>query len=91
MDEEPNEPARETCQVDPLELAMARNRPMVAALPRSRYLNGTDVSALEPRTMVLAACRPPCMATSATPGRSFEGDHVADDEDLGMPGQGEVG
>ena len=69
-------------------LAMARKRPMVATLPRSRYVNGTAVLALRAvAQIVLAAWRPPCMATSATPGRLFERRHVADREHLGMPGQ----
>ena len=43
------------------------------------------------RTIVLAAWRPPCIATSATPGRLSSDGHVADREDLGMAGQREVG
>ena len=41
--------------------------------------------------MVRAEWRPPCIATSATPGRWFERRHVADGEHLGVPGKREVG
>ena len=48
---------------------MALKRPMAAALPTSRYLNGTSrLSPLSRRRIVFAACRPPCIATSQTPG-----------------------
>ena len=54
----------------PRTLTTALKRPMVAALPRSRYLKGTDRSSpFIRRRIVLAACRPPCIATSQTPGR----------------------
>ena len=36
---------------------------------------------------MFAACSPPCIATSATPGRSLQRDHVADREDLGVAGK----
>ena len=65
-------------------LAMARNRPIVATLPRSRYLNGNGPSPLSRRRIVLAAWRPPCMATSATPGQVVQGGHVSHGEHLGM-------
>ena len=41
--------------------------------------------------MATAAWRPPCMATSATPGRLLRRHHVADREHLGMAGEREVG
>ena len=54
----------------PRQLKMARNRPIVATLPRSRYTNGFDSPPSRTRRpMVCAACRLPCIATSATPGR----------------------
>ena len=53
----------------PRQLKMARNRPMVATLPRSRYRNGLASSRpRRRRPIVWAACRLPCIATSATPG-----------------------
>ncbi len=55
----------------PRTLTMALNRPTAAALPRSRYLKATASLPSRRRLMVLAAWRPPCMATSQTPGRSW--------------------
>jgi len=50
-------------------LTIARNRPIVATLPRSQYLK--DLASSSPRNrraIVFAACRLPCIVTSATPG-----------------------
>ena len=52
----------------PCTLTTALKRPMEATLPRSRYLNGRLLWSLSRRLIVLAACRPPCIATSQTPG-----------------------
>ena len=60
----PGKPLRRS----PRTLTIALKRPMDAALPRSRYLKGTLSPPLSRRLIVLAACRPPCMATSHTPG-----------------------
>ena len=62
---QPGKPLRRS----PRTLTMALKRPMAAALPRSRYLKGTLSRPFSRRLIVLAACRPPCMATSQTPGR----------------------
>ena len=61
----PGKPLRRTRPT----LTIALKRPMAAALPRSRYLKGTLSSPFSRRLIVLAACRPPCIATSHTPGR----------------------
>ena len=61
----PGKPLRRTGPT----LTIALKRPMAAALPRSRYLKGTLSSPFSRRLIVLAAWRPPCMATSQTPGR----------------------
>ena len=73
VDEHPHDPGREAAQADP---AHAADGPVptdggdaaeVAVLER----RGRRSRRSSRRTMALAACRPPCMATSQTPGRPF--------------------
>ena len=75
----------------PRTLTMALNRPIVAALPRSRYLNGSGGSPFCARNIVLAACSPPCMATSATPGRLLRAIMSPIAKTSGWPGREQSG
>ncbi len=70
---------------------MALKRPMDAALPRSRYLKGTVLLALEPALDGVGGVETALHGHLADAGKVVEGRHVADGEDLGMPGQAEVG
>ena len=73
-------------------IATARNRLMIAIEPLSKYLNGfCGALPLSRPSISLAAYFAPWIATWATPGQVVEADHVADDEDLGVAGQREVG
>ncbi len=72
-------------------LAMARNRPIVATLPMSRYLNGTAVLALQPSPDRVGGVQSALHGHFGDARKLVQRRHVTHDEDLGMTGQAEVG
>ena len=76
----------------PRTLQMARKRPMAATLPRSRYVNGRVVGlAAEPSDDGVGGVQAALHGDLADTGEPVQADHVADGEDLGVSGNGEVG
>ena len=84
---QPGNPLRRT----PWKFTMARNRPMAAALPRSRYLKGSGRFALQPAQDRVGRVQPPCMATSATPGRLLSAIMSPTTNTSGCPGREQSG
>ena len=80
---QPGNPLRRTLRT----LAMARKRPIVATLPRSRYLKGDAGLALQPAPDRVGGVQAALHGDLGDAGQLVERRHVADGEDLGVPGE----
>ena len=84
---QPGKPA----QAQPMEVHDGPEPPDGGRATEVAVLEGGDRFALLARRIVLAACRPPCMATSATPGRLLSAIMSPTTNTSGCPGTEQSG
>ena len=85
--DQPHQPAGEPDSRRPLKLTTARNRETAAMLPRSRYLNGTGLLAVQPALDRVGGVDPRLHGDLGHAGQLVQRHHVPDGEHLGVTGQ----